>query len=686
MDYHLWNKLISEYFFKKETKNSEFYLSITREIITEIGKPYQRSFDDFIDALRRGPKYSNRSGICQMALDCLKYTKKERLKYPEYVAYLALFVLAVEDTEGDLDPRAYYPRLRSLLGEDKVQPNYPSFSHMIELWEHFEYWLNKVQEGRLGIFRLQQHRDERWKHVSIPISQVLLTEKERRAIHAYFDENPNVWQVSNLTETAVRNLLLGDCAKNLRHRTIKLLKSGESYDEDMTRILLQRLVYDLQNKRSQGAVFPSSEDYLIPQTTQNKLRLCLRIDETAEQASFGIRYHLGEDASEDDVIIKVEGMEELVYWPEYGTNWSSLFAVHSTFQEFDATLFDWINYPIFATNSGDLELGLKSSKIRVFTSGQMEGIPNLMEISQLSTDQELYFVVHVSYLDWLNEWGRDNCSGFKLLHDFNGLPKEWQLCYAKEVFDYKDLQEKAPHLFSVASPEFKFRGGLRVGKGNDFFSFAPPRVALIGNNLETEVFCNDILLEKSGLDDLYTLPRDISCGEALRIEARCFGKVTQRSNLFLRVDFSLRVSDAKFDNFGDLMPAVSQVASVRGALAEIDSLPNMPFTLPITLSQQNSIYLVGSEVGQIAKLPFDRFPIHWSPIWGVQMESSLGQAIFCGSDISEASLIVADHPDERMLREWKELLWERRGKILPPSQPTLRKLWKKFQSEVKHVC
>jgi hypothetical protein len=54
--------------------------------------------------------------------------------------------------EGDFAPHAYYPRLRTLLGEPSVVGAYPWFDRMLELWDDLERWASSDQAGRLGNF------------------------------------------------------------------------------------------------------------------------------------------------------------------------------------------------------------------------------------------------------------------------------------------------------------------------------------------------------------------------------------------------------------------------------------------------------------------------------------------------------------------------------------------------------
>src|SRR5206468_1565247 len=117
MTYLEWNDLLAEHFFKTGHSGRKVQLFATRELIDKLGQPVGEQFDSFINAVKTGPPWAHRSGLCQCALEALHGWRNRGLKFPPYITYLVLFVIAA-GTEEDFAPHAYYPRLWRLLGEE----------------------------------------------------------------------------------------------------------------------------------------------------------------------------------------------------------------------------------------------------------------------------------------------------------------------------------------------------------------------------------------------------------------------------------------------------------------------------------------------------------------------------------------------------------------------------------------
>src|SRR5689334_17273591 len=117
MQYLQWNTLLTEHFFSPDRAGRKVYLFATHDLIDQLGRSQSSDFADFISALKTGPDWARAAGLCQKALQTMKDWRNRALPYPPYVAYLVLFVIAAGH-EGDFAPNAYYPRLRSLLGEE----------------------------------------------------------------------------------------------------------------------------------------------------------------------------------------------------------------------------------------------------------------------------------------------------------------------------------------------------------------------------------------------------------------------------------------------------------------------------------------------------------------------------------------------------------------------------------------
>src|SRR5207244_745178 len=116
MEYVDWNNAIAKHFFRPEMEGKRVYLYVTEELIAELGQPQAAGLQEFLAAVRIGPAWATRSGLCQKALQAMHNWRTRSLAFPPYIGYLALFVLAA-GIEGDFSPIAYYPRLRSLLQE-----------------------------------------------------------------------------------------------------------------------------------------------------------------------------------------------------------------------------------------------------------------------------------------------------------------------------------------------------------------------------------------------------------------------------------------------------------------------------------------------------------------------------------------------------------------------------------------
>ena len=123
--YLTWNDALAKRFFHPGAEAAPVYFFVTEGVITEVGRTIGKSYEDFLLTVRVGPLGATRSGHCQRALQVADGWRDRGLEYPPYVAYLAVFVLA-GGHEGDYAPQAYYPRLWSLLGEDRTG-TLPSF-------------------------------------------------------------------------------------------------------------------------------------------------------------------------------------------------------------------------------------------------------------------------------------------------------------------------------------------------------------------------------------------------------------------------------------------------------------------------------------------------------------------------------------------------------------------------------
>ena len=165
--YVAWNDALAAHFFRPAAADQAVYLFVTEELVAELGRPLGGGVEAFVAAVRAGPPGVTRAGHCQRALQIAANWRRTGRKYPPYIAYLALFVLA-GGHEGEFAPHAYYPRLWDLLGEPGTgQP--PSFDRMFELWDDLEQWCVRDRNGELGAFQARIVGE--WVHVGLPLAQ-----------------------------------------------------------------------------------------------------------------------------------------------------------------------------------------------------------------------------------------------------------------------------------------------------------------------------------------------------------------------------------------------------------------------------------------------------------------------------------------------------------------------------------
>ena len=70
------------------------YLSASRELINELGKGDGVGYEDFIEAVKKGPEGGYVGGLCEKAQQLFRHWRRKHLPFPPYLGYLTFFVLA----------------------------------------------------------------------------------------------------------------------------------------------------------------------------------------------------------------------------------------------------------------------------------------------------------------------------------------------------------------------------------------------------------------------------------------------------------------------------------------------------------------------------------------------------------------------------------------------------------------
>lgn len=680
MDYLKWNNSIAAHFFKNEMAGRSVHLYVTEELITDIGQESGADFSDFIKAVKTGPIRVQGKGICQKALQSMddwKYRYGQK-NYPLYVGYLALFVLAA-GIEEDFAAHAYYPLLRKLLGDKPTHGQYPNFDQMKILWDDLARWANEYKSGEVGIFNINITGSR--IHVGIPIAQTLLTEKERRALPAIFataDLNP----ISHPTEGEIARLLVKHGRKQLRNRTLSLLEETGDRQE-FRQALLEWIIDELCGWDGTAEVSGKTQIYGI-------LRLCCKLDLIAKRATISLRCSTKHEFPEEDLLLLLEDNSQSFSCYEDSGGLSSPLMSELDGKLVIASKFDWLEgLQVRSADSNSTKwcFKLPASPIRVFVNGNTEGLPGIVEVRQLPTQQPFYLAAHEQCLELLTIWGELSCQGFEKLQIIDGLPSGWHLFKAEAACSDELIKQEYPILAFPTNVRLELAGGIRLERGNKFFKFAPPKLVLQGGSESIKVYCNNKLLDCTEAGGIYELPADTPGETKLLIEARSGDDIIRRCSLLLVENYSLpsQSNAQQFDRFGKLHTGENGSTGVAGALVRGVDFPDFNFNTFLPIQGKQRIFYVGKEPGQIAICPAESLPTDWEPVWAISKGRHRGQAMFCGTNLAESQPAMSKCKDRKKMRAWKEILWHDRKKISPPDRQNLKALWKQFQKEAERV-
>src|SRR5258708_3136596 len=203
----------------------QVYLYITDDVIRQLAAGLGVSPGNFFEALKTGPSGITASGICQKALHTADDWRSRGYRFPPYLGYLSLFVVAA-GAEGDFASHAYYPRLRRLLGLPDGSM-LPSFERMLTLWDDLERWSKEDKKGGLGVFVARFVG--KWIHVGVPLAQSLLSVQERKDLPSIFSA-AGLDPGSMLADSVLRKAVQAHGADYLRPRTLALLSDRAEGD------------------------------------------------------------------------------------------------------------------------------------------------------------------------------------------------------------------------------------------------------------------------------------------------------------------------------------------------------------------------------------------------------------------------------------------------------------------------
>lgn len=673
MEYLTWNDLLAGYFFKPDGAGKRVYLSVDSSVIEELGRRAVDPRDDYVAAVRAGPPWVTRKGICQKALQAMSDWRTKRLQYPPYVGYLGFFVLAA-GLEGDFAAHAYYPRLRTLLGEEPVIGQYPSFDRMLELWDDLERWANEDRRGELGEFRADIAGG--WINVGLPVAQVILTEQERVRLHTIFAE-AGLDPMSSPSDEQLSSLMLARGQHRLRARTMQLLQSDPDGNSEVRDLLLSTALEELHEWDGELNVEEGRDAEIY-----GTLRLSCRVDRIAKRVQFSLRCRSRHDLPEEGMGLRLDGVQETLKCSDYVMGWSRELTTEADSQVFDGAKIDW-SAGCWGT-AGDLgwRFRLPASDVRVFEDGAAYSIPGIVEVPRLQKERPFYLTCHSRAAEPIEAWGKSQSNGFTDLRIEAGLPAGWKFYYSSGATNDELIRRFFPALAFNSTVRVYFEDGVR-STANQYFSFGLPQVVIDGASDGVEVYCDGTLLQ-AGEDGRYSIPQGVIRSGRLAIEVKRDDSVITRRSLFVSDEVPVTGGCTFTGNrFGRAFDRLGDEPFVSGAAGSFEVPPFNVVFLPEAQAVGRRIF-VGRVPGQIISLPNGERPSEWDPVWAILLHRR-GSVTFCGSGLRESAVVQGRAGGRRELEEWKRVLWHRRKRIVPPSHEGLKRLWQAYQEEARKI-
>lgn len=692
MDYSEWNTAIAHHFFNVDKGGNEVLLFVNEKEINVIGSMKKSRVTDFIGAMKTEAE-STKGHVCKRALQLFEGWRETGCPYPPYIAYLALFVLAAT-TEGDFDPKAYYPRFWQLINEPGEGAP-AGFYETANLWDDLEKWSVEDKKEELGRFKSRIRG--KWCHVGRPLSQTLLSDDERENLpRIFFDCGFDPTNIPS--EEIIKSGLIRQGPKRLRHRTLTLLKSQEKDNQEFVNALLELVITELEewgkyepthpidDGRTKDAL-PTEKERKTPKPIPSLFfRTCIELDHPKQHANISLRLKTARPYPENGLDFKVDG-KTLTCLGTIPIGWSTKLMELPSNTPFDPSRLNWLQDWKFSDVENGWNVTYKRSSVRVFLPGDEEDIPAFIESQKLSRDCEFRVLCHESMVMSIRDWGRKSCKSFSELV-YTGIPSGWTLfkgigatesCQGIDVLGLSNLVR------------IQLEGGIGIGRSNLYLCFAPPRIKVDGGQGNEKLLLNGIEIEKSSSSICWTLPRDAPIGRPLNIQISRDGALLPESRVIQLIEPFINARSAglapKRDRKGDVIKGKIVSDFVTGALVSSPKYEDIesPRVLPTSLSER--LIFIGQVVGQVSDWPSEDIPSLWTPVWVVYKTSRKKWAThFCMQKLSDdLAPIERKGYSARNLKAWKKAIWTMRKRTRPPKLPALTELWAKYMAAAKNV-
>ena len=685
MKYLEWNNAIASHFFNEAKAGQRVWLSIEEDLIKEIAQKNNTTFEDFIEAVKKGPdEIKNdlkQNNVCKKAFKIYEKWKedKSQFEYPPYIVYLALFVLAVNhknNSEGEeFSEKSYYKPLNDLLGNGS-NISTPQFKQTVELWEDIEKWSLEDKKSELGEFHFDIYGQR--IYVGIPLYQVVLSKRDQKKLPDFF------WKMgwdssSNPTDEELLQAIKEN--KNIFSR--KTSKRIENNNSEVLRRLVDRVLAELEE-------YDENQTNATDQISEEKrgfIDLCLNIDKTAEKVSISFRCRRIAGLPDETFTLKSKNKEWRVP--------SSSLSISDPIRNFFPSNLE----KSFFAHSGKYRFHYKGEKYKIFTEDARLGVPRWISGQRYTPHKTFYLAVRSSLSNKVQKWGESECNRCKALPFRGDLPKDWHLFEVEGVNGDSLIKKDIPSLTTIDErPRVLFKEGIRLSRGNKFFDFAPPKISIIGvkGQIQDPFYkVNDQmnkLIPIDGEHDLFQIPKDVPFGEDIKIiinKSEEIGKLKLvKSQLKTFSDYREGLLQINcFGNFNFKEQNGQKEPCLQGTYGPYLKRANNYNKLPSPLStSKKDACFIGNINGEIMRWQKDPWPKSWIPSWVLQFKTKKEAEVHCYTkeDQDHTTPLQPTEIKDFLERKhyWKTIIENKKNKFeLVCEHEQCKKEWEQFEKK-----
>lgn len=692
LSYAQWNAILLKYYFNEDMAGKEVIIFADRDTLDHIGSTNREGYEEFVRTLRDSPQLTKRMGICQKALSVAKDWRQTGSEYPPYFAYLVLFVSAATIGGDDFDAKAYYPRLRRVLGEPETTGQYPSFDKMDDLWTDLERWSVEDRHESLGRFTKRVRGGK--THIGIPISQVIISEKERKMLSQFFLDEEFDPADPPSEDVLIKKLAIWG-KRNLSKRTLNLISSTDEPLEGLRSAITELVMIELQDWDGtyidHGSAGASESEGIHKKQAITGAHICLSVDLFGSVVNPSLRIKANRIFPDGGISFNFNG--KMLNCRGSGIEgWSTKLEEQSgsVTQIFNPTELDWSNNYSFKDNDESWVSRFRGLPIRIFLPGMNEGLPEWVELQRVIPGTEYLICCHNSVSSDISSWGIESNNSFKQLK-LQGLPKDW------EIYSASGIKKSYPGSDALSLPRtliFHVKGGIRIGRGNQYLVIAPPKVIVDSGLEEAKIFLNNSQLQPNrDQRNVYSLPNTAPLDTPLVIELRKNDDtIIQKRTIYLTSPETPTLPQKTIlrDKFGKIIESLTYNTDDVGIFGAIPRgiIIKRTEVLQVPTYLSHRIIFIGRFVGQVVEWPDEDLPRSWYPVWAVaKIDRNKWHAYFC--DLSgENDLTPRKNKEivkQKDKKRWKKVLYIMRKVVEPPKFSRYQALWREYRRFAEHV-